>query len=136
MAALAVGAVREQVEDAQRLQLVAVLVGFVEREVVLFEVGLDELLQRPLAERRLDAQDGERHQVPPERLAQLVGRDLTLVEPIGEVPQGSLPAVGLVDGLGLLVGVADIGEERAVRAPGHAAEDGDLTVFEHVATFG
>ena len=68
-------------------------------EVVLLVVGGDEQLHRTGPERGVVAEQGRRHHTPAEGFGQVVGGDLAPVEPVGEVPQGLLAAVGLVDGL-------------------------------------
>ena len=76
-----------------------VVVGLVleQGEVVLLEVGVDEGLERADAERAVLAHDREGNEIPPEGGAELVGRDLAAVEPVGEVPERSLALVRLVD---------------------------------------
>ena len=97
--ALAVGVVGQDVEHRELAE--AVLVAVEQREEVLVGVVLDELLHRALAERAV-AQDRDRHDAPPERVRQLVRRDLAVAQrALGEVPQRPLAAPGLVDRLHL-----------------------------------
>ncbi len=71
-------------------------------EVVLGEVGVDEPLERSLAERGVGPGDRLGDEVPAEGGRQLVGGDLAPEDPAGEVPQMALAALGFVDGPGLL----------------------------------
>ena len=133
VAALAVGVVGEQVEHADALQLVVVRARPREREVVLLEVGVDEPLQRArrrAGRRRAATVSGTRSQ--PSASRQLEGRDLALVEPAGKSHSGRSPRRACrrarVDVV--VRRRHDLDEERAVRAPGHAAEQLELAVRE------
>src|SRR5207302_8559934 len=64
---------------------------------------------------------------PPEQFRQRPRRRLASVEAAGEVPQRSLATTRLVEGEEIVVVVVVHGdEERAVRAPRHAAADLEL----------
>ena len=127
VAALAVGAVGEQVEAADRAQGVVAGRLLEQREVVRLDVERHEPLQRPHPERQaVAAQHGLGHHVPAEPGRQLVRRDLPPIEAGGEVPQGSLALARLVYGPQAAPIVRDLDEQGGVRAPGHAPEDLDL----------
>ena len=130
MAALAVGVVAHEVEGAHPPQLVVVRLVLVEREVVLLEVSIDEELHRPAAERPV-AEDREGDEAPAERFGQLVGSHLAVVEPGGEVPQGSLASSRLVDRAHDVVPAPHLAEVRGVGAPRHPAEHLQLAVVQH-----
>ena len=101
MPALAVGVVGDDVEHGDVAQLGVQLGSLLgDREVVLAVVGVDEPLQRPLAERAVLAEHGRRHDAEAHRLAEQVGGDLPLVQAGLEVPQRALAADRLVDRLG------------------------------------
>ena len=120
VAALAVGVVGDDVEHGDVAQLVVqvrALLG--DREVVLAVVGVDEPLQRALAERAVVAQHRRRDDAEAHRLAQPVRGDLPPVQAGLEVPQRALAAHRLVDRLG--AGVPEAGEERGVARPRHPA---------------
>jgi hypothetical protein len=88
-----------------------------QREVVLVRVVRDEALQAAHPEGPVLAQDRRRDHVPPERLGDLVGRDLAPVQRArGEVPHGASPR-RLVDGEVLVGQVL----ERAARARSSSA---------------
>ena len=111
-------------------QRVVVGLVLVQREVVLLEVGLHERLHRADAQRAI-AQDRVGHEVPAERLRQLEGRDLTMIESGREVPQWPLAPPGLVDRARRVVAAPNLAEVGRVRAPRHAAEHRELTVLQH-----
>ena len=91
---------------------------------MLLEVGVDEPLQRALAERRRRAARSAGTRPQPSASRQLVRRDLALVEPVGEVPQRALAAVGLVDGRAPSRRRRTTSTRNVrVRAPRHAALD-------------
>ena len=94
VAALAVGVIGEQIEDADALEPIAVLGVLAQREVVLLEIGGHEELDRSLAIRAVTA-DGGRHQAPAERLGEVIGGDLALVEARGKSQRGRSPRSGL-----------------------------------------
>ena len=134
VAALAVGAVGQQVEARDRAQR-GVTVGLLEqREVVGLDVEGHEPLQRahPEGQALVVAQHRLGHDAPPQPRGELVGGRLAAVEPGGEVPQRSLAATGLVDGAQALAAVAQLDQQRGVRAPRHAPEHLDLARTEHV----
>ena len=111
VAALAVGVVVDQVEERERLQrVVQILTLFVDGEVVLLVVGIDEPLHAALADGAV-AQHGGRHDAQAQRLAQPVGGVLALVQAGLEVPQRPFTGERLVDRLAdLLVVEADLRE--------------------------
>ncbi len=124
--ALAVGVVDQQVEHRDGAQLL-VEVGVVleHREVVLLVVGVDEPLERALAERAVT--DHRRRNDPqPHRFGQAERRGLPPVEAGSEVPQRAFAAHGLVDRLLAAPVVGHPDEERRVAAPGHPADHLDL----------
>ena len=131
VAALAVGVVGEEVEGADRAQLVVEVGPALEqREVVLLEVGGDEQLERALAERARRGGPWAARRPSPSASDSCVGRHLAPVEAVGEVPQRPLAPARLVDRLRLVVAGAQRHEERGVRAPRHAALDLDLAVAQ------
>src|SRR4029450_9950337 len=87
--ALAVGIVGEEVEEADAAEGVVVRRVLHQAEVVLFEVGMDEELERPLTVRPL-ARDGKRDQPPAERFREHVGGELALPQAWREIPQPAL----------------------------------------------
>ena len=96
VAALAVGVVDQQVEQRHRAQALAVF--FVQVEVMVFGVVVDEQLQRAGAEGAIGAVDGGRHQLPAQRLADDEGGGLAAGQAgLGEIPQRALAAGGFVD---------------------------------------
>ena len=94
----------EHGDAAQRVVQVGSLL--VDREVVLAMVDVDEPLHRAFAERAV-AENGRRHEVEAERLAEEIGGDLAPVQPGFEVPQRTLAAHRLVDRLGHVVAACD-----------------------------
>src|SRR2546425_8101113 len=129
VAALAVGVVGDQVEDADAREPVAVRGLLAEREVVLLEVRLHELLQRALAVGSL-APYRERHQPPAERLRQVVRGQLALEEAGGKIPERALAALGLVDGERARPVERDLDEEGRVAAARQASSQRHLTARE------
>jgi len=100
-----------------------------EREVVLREVRVHELLQRALAVRAV-APHGERHEPPAERLGQVIRGELALEETRWEVPQRALAPLGLVDGQRARAVEHDLDEERRVGAAGQPPLEGHLAACE------
>ena len=133
VAALAVGVVADEIEGAHRAELGVVGLVLVQGEVVLLEVGLDELLHRSDAEWSVAA-DRERHEVPAQRLGQLVGGHLSVVQARREVPEGTLAAPRLVDRPHHIVAARDLAEVRGVGAPGHAPQHLHLAVLQCVGS--
>ena len=131
VAALAVGVVGHQVEEADALERLAVLALLQQREVVLAEVGRHEELERPLSERPLPL-SREGHQPPAERLREEVGGDLAPVEPGREIPQRPLAALRLVHRERGLAVEAALDQEGGVAAAGHAPLDRDLPAGQQV----
>ena len=127
--ALAVGVVREHVEGGELSE--AVMVGFDQREVVLFGVVLDEALHGSDAEWPLLPEHGHRHDTPAERARQLVRGHLALAErAVGEVPQRPLTTARLVDGRHRHAVGGDLGKERSVRRVAEPADELDLAAAE------
>ena len=104
----------------------AVVVLVEQREVVLVGIVVDEALHRADAERTV-AQHRVRHDVPAERVGQLVRRDLALAErALREVPERALAAARLVDRRHLHAVDRRLDEERRVRRLAHAADELEL----------
>ena len=120
VAALAVGVVGEEVEDAHAPE--AVVVGGVldQGEEMLLEVGVHEELERSLSVGAVPL-DGQGDEPPAQRLGEEIGGDLALVEPGGKVPERPLAALRLVDGQRGGAVQGQLGQERGVAAPRHAA---------------
>src|SRR5215831_15438391 len=131
VAALTVGVVGHEVEDADLLQALAVARVLAHGEPVLLELGFHEELEGALAERAF-AHDGGRHEAPAEGLGEEIGGFLALVEAGGKVPEGALAAAGLVDGARAGAVALYFGEQGDVARPGHAALDGDGAVPQQV----
>ena len=102
-----------------------------QHEVVPVVVGLDEPLGRTGTERAVAHHRG-RHDVPAQALGQRVGAGLAHVEPVGEVPQRPLAALGLVDRRQVLGAAGDLHQERVVARPRHGAEHLDVPGAQHV----
>ncbi len=97
-------------------------------------VGLDEELDRPGSERGIDPLDRRRDESPAESLGEHVGRDLTPVQVVGEVPEGPLAVARLVDREQLAASVGlDPHQEGEVGAPRQAPLDRELADGERVA---
>ena len=95
VAALAIGVICQRVEQRHALQVGAMLIA--QCEVCLRRIVLHEYLHRPDAIRPL-AGNGERHDVPAERPAQLECRALPQVQrPRRKIPQRRLSTLRLVD---------------------------------------
>src|SRR5467141_2559100 len=115
VAALAVGVVGDEIEGADAGEPLAVLRRLAEREVVLAEVRVNELLQRALAIGAVTP-NGERDQPPVERLREVIRRQLALEEPRREIPQRALAALGLVHSEGAGAVERDLHEQRRIGA--------------------
>src|SRR5262249_28672339 len=131
VAALPVRVVGEEVEEADLLELCPVLGALEEREIVLLEVRLHEELERALAERPL-SQRGEGDEARPERFREPVGGDLALVEAGGEIPEGALAPLRLVDGEPGYLAEGQFGEQRHVAAPRQSALDADRAARQEI----
>ena len=129
--ALAIGVVREQIEEADLLQALVVRGILTQREIMLLEVRRHELLQRAVAEGAF-ALDRPRHQCPAECFRKQVRGDLTTVDRRRKVPERALAAARLVDGLASRTVQRELDEERRVGAPRHPALDRDLAVAKQV----
>src|SRR5690349_1659925 len=97
MATLAVGVVGHEVEGADPRQPLAMRGVLAEREVVLREVRMHELLKRALAVRSVAAHR-QWHEAPAERFGQLIGGELALEEARRKIPERTLAALRLVHG--------------------------------------
>src|SRR2546428_704393 len=97
VAALAVGVVGDQIERADPGELITVRGLLAEREVVLGEVRVHELLQRAFAVGPI-APHREGHEPPAERLREVIRGQLALEEAGRKIPEGALAPLGLVDG--------------------------------------
>jgi len=83
--AFSIRVVAEQVEEDDGFEELPVIFG--EVEVVIFEIVLDELLERPRAIRTVVAEDRERDKVKAETLADEIRGDFTSRQRVfGEVP--------------------------------------------------
>src|SRR2546428_248119 len=129
VAALPVGVVGNEVEEADPLQRAAMRGILVQREVVLLEVGRNEKLERPFAVRSV-ALHRERHESPPERFGEVPGRQLALEKAAREVPQRPLATLRLVDGQRGRALQRDFDEKRGVGAPRHPALQRHLAAAE------
>ena len=126
---LPVGVVGDDVEYADPLEARVVRGVVAEGEVVLLEVGRDEELERALAVGPLAAHR-RRHEPPAERLRQLIRRQLAREEARRKVPEWPLAAPRLVDGEPGGAVELEFGEERRVRAGGHATAQRDPAARE------
>jgi len=68
--------------------------------------------------------------------AEFVRSDLATPEAIGEVPQGTLAGVGLIDGPSRTILETRLDEEGGVGTPGHATEHLDLAGAEDFGDLG
>src|SRR5438876_1114549 len=89
VAALAVGVVGDQIERADPGELITVRGLLAEREVVLGEVRVHELLQRAFAVGPI-APHREGHEPPAERLREVIRGQLALEEAGRKIPEGAL----------------------------------------------
>src|SRR5882724_7260199 len=131
MAALPVGVVGDEIEEADALELGVVLGILAQGEVVLLEVSRNEELERALTVGTV-ALDRERHEPPAERLGEMPRRELALVEPAREVPQRPLAALRLVHGESRRARARQLDEKRGVGAPRHPTLQGDLASGQNI----
>ena len=133
---LAIGVVGYEIEQAELAKIVDGDAVFVHGEVVLAEVGVDERLDRTLAE-RANADRGRRNYRHPEGRSQPIHSHFALVEVGWEVPERSFTVTRLVDPLGRdLVAAGRVAgdghQQGGVRAVGHTTLHLDLARFEQL----